>query len=359
MKALSFHGETGEAGGMQAEPATDPRYMALAARTADTTFFYGVVSTGIFCRVGCGARLPRHENVRFFDSAAAARRAGYRACKRCRPDAAPEDVVAAACRRIEAAETPPSLAALSQAAGLSPFHFHRLFKAATGLTPRAYAAAHRAARLRAALTPAASVTQAIYESGYQSSGRFYADAADTLGMAPAAYKAGAPGEAIVYGTVACALGTILVAASAKGICAIALGDAPDPLIAALRAKFPAACLADDPAFATTIKAVIAAVEAPKTRFDLPLDIRGTAFQRRVWQALRDIQAGETVSYTEIATSIGAPTSARAVASACAANTLAVLIPCHRAVRADGTLSGYRWGVKRKRHLLWAEGAAID
>jgi AraC family transcriptional regulator of adaptative response/methylated-DNA-[protein]-cysteine methyltransferase len=312
---------------------------------------YAVTTTGIYCRPDCGARRPLPQNIRFFASTVAARRAGYRACKRCRPDAAPEDVVAAACRRIEAAETAPSLAALSQAAGLSPFHFHRLFKAATGLTPRAYAAAHRAARLRTALTPAASVTQAIYESGYQSSGRFYAEATDNLGMAPAAYKAGAPGEAIIYGIAACALGTILVAASAKGICAIALGDAPDPLIAALRAKFPAACLADDPAFATTIKAVIAFVEASKTRFDLPLDIRGTAFQRRVWQALRDIQAGETASYTEIATRIGAPTSARAVASACAANTLAVLIPCHRAVRADGTLSGYRWGAGRKRALL--------
>jgi AraC family transcriptional regulator of adaptative response/methylated-DNA-[protein]-cysteine methyltransferase len=330
--------------------------MALAARTADTTFFYGVVSTGIFCRVGCGARLPRPENVRFFDSAAAARRAGYRACKRCRPDAAPEDVVAAACRRIEAAETPPSLAALSQAAGLSPFHFHRLFKAATGITPRAYAAAHRSTRLRDTLTASTTVTQAIYESGYQSSGRFYAEAAETLGMAPATYKAGAPREAISYATAACALGTILVATSAQGICAIALGDAPDPLIAALRGKFPAACLADDPAFATTIKAVIAAVEAPKTRHDLPLDIRGTAFQRRVWQALRDIPAGETASYTEIATSIGAPTSARAVASACSANTLAVLIPCHRAVRANGALSGYRWGVGRKRALLEQENA---
>jgi AraC family transcriptional regulator of adaptative response/methylated-DNA-[protein]-cysteine methyltransferase len=263
-------------------------------------------------------------------------------------------VVAAACRRIEAAETAPSLAELAAAASLSQFHFHRVFKAATGVTPKAYASAHRAQKLRAALTTNGSVTQAIYDAGYPSSSRFYAEPA--LGMSPTAYKAGGAGAEIHYATAPCSLGLVLVAASGAGICAISLGDDAAALAADLAHKFPQARLADDPEFTQTLAQVVSLIDAPGTRQDLPLDIRGTAFQRRVWEALRKIPAGRTASYTEIAARIGAPNSVRAVAAACAANTLAVAVPCHRAVRADGKLAGYRWGISRKRALLEREAA---
>ncbi len=328
----------------------DPRYAVLARREA-AGWFYGVVSTGIFCRARCGARLPRPENVRFFESAADAAKAGYRACKRCRPEVALPDVAAAACRRIEAAEVPPSLAELAAGAGLSPFHFHRVFKAATGVTPKAYAGAHRAARVREALD-SGNVTQAIYAAGYASSGRFYAEA--PLGMTPAAYQAGGAGEEIVYATASCALGVVLVAASGAGVCAIALGDDAAALEAGLKARFGQARLADDAGFGEILAQVVALVDGAGTAKNLPLDIRGTAFQRRVWEALRGIPAGQTANYTEIAARIGAPASVRAVAAACAANTLAVAVPCHRVVRADGGLAGYRWGVSRKRALLERE-----
>jgi len=312
-----------------------------------------VVSTGVFCRAGCGARLPLPENVRFFERAADAMRAGYRACKRCRPEVVRPDVVAAACRRIEAAEVAPSLAELAAGAGLSPGHFHLVFKTATGVTPKAYAAAHRAARVRQALE-SGSVTQAIYAAGYASSGRFYAEAA--LGMTPRAFQAGGAGEEIVYATAPCSLGVVLVAASAAGVCAIALGEDAAALAAGLKARFGQARLADDAGFGEILAQVVALVDGAGTAKDLPLDIRGTAFQRRVWEALRKIPAGVTASYTEIAARIGAPNAVRAVAAACAANALAVAVPCHRVVRADGGLAGYRWGISRKRALLEREAA---
>jgi len=265
--------------------------------------------------------------------------------------------IAAACRAIESAETAPSLASLARVAGLSAFHFHRLFKSITGVTPKSYAYAARGNRARAALALAGTVTEAIYDAGFNSSGRFYAQSAALLGMTPTAFRQQGAGERITFALGQCRLGAILVARSAKGICAISLGDDPDSLLRALQDRFPAAeLIGGDAEFERLVALVVGFVEAPGTGLDLPLDIRGTAFQQRVWQALRAIPAGQTASYTEIAARIGAPSAIRAVASACAANTLAVAIPCHRVVRQDGTLSGYRWGVARKRALLAQEAA---
>jgi AraC family transcriptional regulator of adaptative response/methylated-DNA-[protein]-cysteine methyltransferase len=270
----------------------------------------------------------------------------------------PAAKIAAACRAIEAAESAPSLAALARAAGLSAFHFHRLFKAVTGVTPKSYATAARGHRARAALAEAGTVTEAIYDAGFNSSGRFYEQSGALLGMTPTAFRAQGAGERITFALGQCRLGAILVARSEKGICAISLGDDPDALLRALQDRFPAAELAGgDAQFERLVALVVGFVEAPATGLDLPLDIRGTAFQQRVWQALRAIPAGQTASYAEIAAAIGAPKAVRAVASACAANTLAVAIPCHRVVRQDGALSGYRWGVERKRALLAREAAS--
>ncbi len=350
---------------LAAATVSDPRWAAIATRdtSADGSFWYSVRTTGVYCRPSCAARLPRPENVAFHATREDAERAGFRPCRRCRPEAPPlseqhADTVAAACRRIESAESTPDLASLASAAGMSPHHFHRVFKAVTGLTPRAYAAAHRAQRVRAALDATDTVTAAIYDAGYQSSGRFYEDAAGVLGMTPSDWRAGGANTAIRFAVGQCSLGAILVAASARGICAITLGDDPDELVRDLQDRFPRAELVGgDAAFEGVVAKVVGFVEAPGLGLDLPLDVRGTAFQQRVWQALRTIPAGATASYTEIAQRIGAPKSVRAVASACAANAIAVAIPCHRVVRTDGALSGYRWGVERKRALLDREADA--
>lgn len=329
-------------------------------RRADGAFYYAVVTTGIYCRPSCGARTPNRANVRFFDTAARAGDAGFRACKRCRPDAPGVDgehsaAIQRACRLIETAETMPSLAELAAAAGLSPYHFHRVFKRIAGLTPKAYGAAKRAGRVREALARLDSVTGSIYDAGYNSSGRFYAESSAILGMTPSRYRTGGAGEAIRFAVGRCSLGDILVAATEKGIVAITLGDDPAALLRDLQDRFPKAeTLGDDPGFAEMVAKVVGLVDGQTDRLDLPLDIRGTAFQQRVWQALRAIKAGTTVSYAEVAARIGAPGAARAVAGACAANVLAVAIPCHRVVRADGALSGYRWGIDRKRVLLERE-----
>lgn len=266
------------------------------------------------------------------------------------------DAVRQACRLIEQAENLPKLEDLARAVGMSPFHFHRRFKALTGLTPKAYGVAHRAKALREALAdPDTSVTQAIYEAGYSSDSRFYETSNQTLGMTPTAYKNGGARTEIRFAVGQCSLGAILVATSPKGVCAILLGDEPDELARALQDQFPKATLiGGDAAFEDTVATVVGFVEAPDLGLDLPLDIRGTAFQQRVWQALRKIPSGATASYAEIAERIGSPKAVRAVAGACAANTLAVAIPCHRVVRTDGSLSGYRWGVERKRALLSKE-----
>jgi AraC family transcriptional regulator of adaptative response/methylated-DNA-[protein]-cysteine methyltransferase len=269
--------------------------------------------------------------------------------------------VAAACRRIEQAESPPPLAALAREAGLSPHHFHRVFKAVTGLTPKAYAQAHRGKALRAALArPGATVVGAAFDAGFNAASRFYDSAETLLGMKPAQYRDGGVQARIAFAIAACSLGALLVARSQRGLCAIALGDDPEALLRELQDRFPRAELVGgDAAFEQLVAQVVGFVEAPRLGLDLPLDIRGTAFQQRVWDALRKVPAGETVSYAEIAARIGSPKAVRAVAQACAANVLAVAIPCHRVVRSDGGVSGYRWGVARKQALLARERHAGD
>ncbi|MHB1058990.1 MAG: bifunctional DNA-binding transcriptional regulator/O6-methylguanine-DNA methyltransferase Ada [Rhodanobacter sp.] len=344
---------------------TDPRWAALQARDAraDGTFFYSVRTTGVYCRPSCAARPARPENVAFHDSAAAAERAGFRPCKRCRPDQLSlQDqhtaMVTEACRLIGNAETTPTLEQLAKPTGLSPFHFHRIFKAVTGVTPKQYAAAHRASRVRSGLDRGSSVTDAIFDAGYNASSRFYETSNQLLGMTPSSYRAGGADHDIRFAIGECSLGAILVAQSERGVCAILFGDDPDALARDLQDRFPRANLiGGDRAFEQLVATVVGFVEAPALGLDLPLDVRGTAFQQRVWQALRDIPAGATVSYSEIARRIGSPRAVRAVAGACAANMLAVAIPCHRVVRNDGGLSGYRWGVERKRVLLAREARA--
>jgi len=344
------------------------RWAALRTRDAraDGRFYYSVRSTGVYCRPSCAARPAKRENVAFHETCAQAEAAGFRPCKRCKPDQAPQAerraaAVAAACRAIEAAdplgEKAPDLDTLAQSAGMSRFHFHRVFKEVTGLTPRAYAQARRAERLRAQLPGAGSVTEAMYDAGYNSSGRFYAQSKEMLGMQPADYRAGAQGQAIRFAVGACSLGSILVAATSKGVCAILLGDDSEALVHDLQDRFPKAeLIGGDTAFEQWMARVVGLVEAPAQGLNLPLDVRGTAFQQRVWEALRAIPPGSTASYAEIAQRIGAPKAVRAVAQACAANCLAVAIPCHRVVKSDGAISGYRWGVERKRKLLEREAA---
>jgi AraC family transcriptional regulator of adaptative response/methylated-DNA-[protein]-cysteine methyltransferase len=335
------------------------RWAAVRARdaSADGTFVYSVKTTGVYCRPSCAARPARPENVAFHDTPAAAERAGFRACKRCKPDQPPlaerqAAQIAELCRLIERSEQVPTLDELASHAGLSAFHVHRMFKAVTGVTPRAYAAAHRARRVRGELKSRGTVTEAIYGAGYSSSARFYEQSTALLGMTPSRYRAGGTDLEIRFAIGACTLGAILVAATGRGVCAILLGDDPEALAHDLERRFPRARLVGaDPEFEQLVAQVVGLVEQPRLGTKLPLDIRGTAFQQRVWKALSRIPAGKTASYAQIATRIGAPRAVRAVAQACAANALAVAIPCHRVVRTDGNVSGYRWGVERKRTLL--------
>lgn len=340
----------------------DPRWASVVARdpAVDGKFVYSVRTTGVYCRPSCAARPARPENLQFHASCADAERAGFRPCKRCRPGQ-PSLVeqhaakVAAICKVIEQAETVPSLKELAAHAGMSTYHFHRVFKAATGVTPKAYATAHRASRVRKELDRSGTVTDAIYGAGYNSGGRFYEKSNEVLGMTPSSYRAGGASTEIRFAVGECSLGSILVATSERGVCAILLGDDPDALARDLQDRFPRADLIGaDKAFEAVVAKVVGFVETPGLGLDLPLDVRGTAFQQRVWQALGKIPAGSTASYTEVARRIGSPQSVRAVASACAANTIAVAIPCHRVVRTDGSLSGYRWGVERKRALIEKE-----
>lgn len=343
----------------------DPRWARVRARdkTADGRFWYSVATTGVYCRPSCASRGANPKNVAFHESLEAARSAGFRACKRCKPDEPSQDAqnaakVARACRIIEAAEEPPILADLAHAVDLSPHHFHRMFRAVTGLTPKAYADAHRAARVRAGLSGGGTVTEAIYDAGFNSNGRFYERSDQMLGMTPTRYRAGGAGAEIRFAVGQSSLGAILVAQSAKGVCAILMDDDPDALVRDLQDRFPKARLIGaDREFEDLVAKVVGLVEAPGLGADLPLDVQGTAFQQRVWQALREIPAGATATYGDIARAIGAPRAVRAVAGACAANPLAVAVPCHRVVRNDGSLSGYRWGVERKRALLDREAAA--
>lgn len=345
--------------------AADPRWLRVLARdkSADGVFWYAVATTGIYCRPSCPSRAANPRNVGLYDTLAEARATGFRPCKRCNPDGqslAAENaaLVAKACRLIEQSEEIPSLTELAEAVELSPGYFHRLFKKATGLTPKAYAAGHRADRVRAELGRAQSVTEAIYDAGFNSSGRFYEQASGLLGMSPTRYKAGGAHEEIRFAVGETSLGAILVASSQNGVAAILIGDDPNALAQDLQDRFPNAHLVGgDQDYEKLVAQVVGFVEAPNLGLDLPLDVRGTAFQQRVWQALREIPAGQTASYADIAGRIGSPKSVRAVAGACAANNIAVAIPCHRVVRNDGALSGYAWGVERKRALISRESLA--
>ena len=329
---------------------------------ADGMFYYSVATTGVYCRPNCGARLPRRENVAFHATSADAERAGFRPCKRCRPNGPSlaerhAAAVSKACRMIEGAEEAPSLGELAQVAGFSPYHFHRVFREVTGVSPKAYAAGTRAKRVRTALPQSGTVTQALYGAGFNSNGPFYSGSSEMLGMTPRQFRAGGPGTVIRFAVGECSLGSILVAATEKGVCAIELGDDPDALVRSFQDRFRnAELVGDDREFAQRVAKVVGLVEAPGHSLDLPLDIRGTAFQQRVWDAIAAIPAGSTASYTELATRIGAPKAVRAVAQACASNAIAIAIPCHRVVRSDGSISGYRWGVARKRALLARERA---
>ena len=345
--------------------ADDPRWMRIVARdkSADGQFWYSVATTRVYCRPSCASRTANPKNVRIHDTLQSARATGFRPCRRCNPERPPIEaenasLVAAACRMIEENETEPSLQWLAEASGRSPGHFHRVFKAITGVTPKEYAAAHRAKRVRRELSAANTVTEAIYDAGFNSSGRFYQVSNDVLGMTPSQYRAGGVNEEIRFALGQSSLGAILVASSKKGIASISLGDDPEELLRKLQDRFPKARLiGGDREYEVLVARVVALVEQPRTSLDLPLDVRGTAFQRRVWQALKRIPAGKTACYAEIARRIGAPNAVRAVAAACAANALAVAIPCHRIVRSDGSLSGYAWGVERKRALLDRERSA--
>ncbi len=339
---------------------TDPRWLAVLARdaSADDPFVYAVRTTGLYCPPGSPARQPRRENVEFFDSAELAEAAGYRPSRHAiaqRTRQAHTALVTRACQLLEAAASPPSLAELAAELSLSPFHFHRLFKRFTGLTPKAYADAQRARRVREQLKPGGSVTEALYEAGFNANSRFYESSNQRLGMKPVQFRNGGARATIRFALGSCSLGDILVAASERGICAILLGDDAEQLLHDLQDSFAnAELIGADPQFEQWVAQVVGFVEAPGIGLELPLDVRGTAFQERVWQALRDIPVGSTASYAEVARQIGAPTATRAVAQACGANRLAVAIPCHRVVRSDGALSGYRWGVERKRRLLERE-----
>jgi len=343
----------------------DPRWISLLARdvSADNTFFYSVKTTGVYCYPSCAARPPRPENVQFYQDRKDAEAAGFRPCLRCKPDQPPlaernGQKIARVCRLIENSEETLNLAKLADYAGISPHHFHRLFKATTGLTPASYAAAHRANRVRAKLNEADSVTSAIYDAGFNSNSRFYETSNEVLGMTPTKFRAGGANTEIRFAIGEFSLGSILVASSDRGVCAILIGDDPAALARDLQDRFPKANLiGGEPGYEDLVAKIVGFVEKPGIGLGLPLDIRGTAFQQRVWKALQEIPVGSTASYSDIAQKIGSPKAVRAVAQACGANALAVAVPCHRVIKNDGSLSGYRWGVERKQALLNREANA--
>lgn len=349
------------------DTAQDSRWLAIKNRdkAADGQFVYAVKTTGVYCRPSCPSRRAKVEHIEFFADNHAAELAGFRPCKRCQPtelskEQQQAEKISQACRLIEQAETPLKLDELAAKLNLSPFHFHRLFKAFTGLTPKAYATATRSARIRTQLAGQGSVTDAIFDAGYNSSGRFYEQSNQLLGMTPTRYRKGGRDATLRFAVGESSLGAILAAKSDLGICAILLGDDPLQLVQQLQDKFPQAeLIGGDAEFEQWFAQVVGLVEAPQLGLDLPLDIRGTAFQQRVWQALREIPVGKTASYADIAAKVGSPKAVRAVAGACAANILAVAIPCHRVIRQDGALSGYRWGVERKKRLLEKEGRGSE
>jgi len=344
----------------------EQRWQAILDRDADADglFFMCVQTTGIYCRPACPARRPNRENVHFVDSVQAARREGFRPCKRCKPDDAASqadrraEIVAAVCERIRTSGERLSLDQLAAEAGMSRFHFHRVFKDVTGVTPKAYETALRSNRVRDGLATTPTVTQAVYDAGFASNGRFYASTNDMLGMTPGSFRRGGQDMTIRVAFGESSLGVVLVASTESGICSIMIGDEPESLLAELIRRFPNATYSgDDRDFEQAVAKVVRCIEEPARGINLQLDIRGTAFQLRVWQALRKIPRGSTASYSDIATRIGAPKAARAVASACGQNTIAIAVPCHRVVGKDGSLTGYHWGIERKRVLLEREARA--
>lgn len=332
---------------------------------ANGVFFYAVKTTGVYCLPSCSSRLPNRSNVEFFRTSNQAERKGYRACKRCKPESFSgnkiPDAVVHACNLIDNADKPLPLESLAQAVGLSPFYFHRLFKKTVGVTPRAYISARRAQRFRDGLQDKETVTEAMYDAGYRASSRCYETVGANLGMTPTQYKKGGIDQTIQFTVVECTLGWIAVAATERGVCSIEIGDDADDLRNDVAVRFAEAKLMEgSPTFLDWVSQVVAYVESPDDRLNLPIDIQGTVFQRKVWEALQRVPVGMTATYSEIADQIGKHTAVRAVAGACAANKLAVVIPCHRIVRNDGTIGGYRWGVERKRELLKREaGATAD
>lgn len=337
----------------------DTRWQAVKTRDKNAThdFYYAVTTTGIYCVPGCPSRQPKRGNVQFFDTAAEARNAGFRPCKRCRPDdpthaSIDSTRVVAACRTIEQADQPPSLNDLAGAAGLSSSHFQRLFTDRVGVSPKVYGQAVRDTKVRRALEDGHSVTRAIFDAGYGASSRFYERSDKTLGMPPKAYRKGGKGLTIRYAFGTSFLGPILVAVTGQGVCAIEFGDEPEAMLRALKERFHQAAITDgSKELAPYVAEIAGFIKSPETGLDLPLDIQGTAFQHRVWQELTTIPPGETRTYTEVAEALNMPGSARAVATACAANRLAVAVPCHRVLRKSGQLAGYYWGLERKQALI--------
>jgi len=334
-------------------------------RLALGSFVYAVVTTGVYCLPCCPSRLPRKENVRFFPSCEEAERAGFRPCRRCNPSSTRErdprvDSIVAACRALAETDRMPSLQEVADAAGLSRYHFHRMFKKVVGITPGQFARQKRMQRLRMKLGENGTITDAVYEAGFSSGSRFYENSSQNLGMKPAQYRKGGEAVRIVFAVASCYLGWVLVAATDRGVCEIDIGDDPDVLRKLLLQRFSKAeCVENEPGFRETVHRVLSLLDSPGKELGLPLDIQGTAFQRRVWAALREIPPGSTVSYTELASRIGRPEAVRAVASAVAANRIAVAVPCHRVIRRDGSLAGYRWGCERKRMLLEHEKPCVD
>jgi AraC family transcriptional regulator, regulatory protein of adaptative response / methylated-DNA-[protein]-cysteine methyltransferase len=345
-------------------PTTDEgRWAAVVARDAgaDHTFYYAVRTTGVFCKPSCPSRRPLRRNVAFFGSAAEAEQAGYRACQRCTPTATSTttlDAIERARQILATAEEEPTLAELGAAVGLAPTYLQRVFKKHVGVSPKHYARAQRVERVKAHLKTQNDVTTALYDAGYASSNGFYREANTHLGMRPHAYRQGAPGMPISYTIIDSPLGRLLIAATERGICAVQFGD-DAALEAALRSEYPLANMRrDDAMLVPQARMILAHLAGEQADLDLPLDVQATAFQARVWNALRAIPYGETRSYGEIARALGDPNTVRAVARACATNPAALVIPCHRVVRGDGDLAGYRWGVERKRALLEHERAHI-
>jgi len=354
------HPVTKKAQGAESIPNQAWQAVLERDRRYDGMFVYAVRSTGVYCRPSCPSRRPRPEQVEFFDAPKSAEGAGYRSCKRCRPAenglAKLPAMITRVCRTLdEQLEGEPTLEQLADVAGMSSFHLQRSFKQALGISPRQYAELRRFLRLRKELQKGPDVTTAMYEAGFSSPSRLYERSRLSLGMNPSAYKAGAPGQRIRYTIADTVLGKTLVAVTEKGVCAVRIGESAATLEKELKAEFPLAQVAnDDKSLAALVKHVATLAEGKAQAKDIPLDIRHTAFQWKVWQALRNIAPGETRSYQEVAKAIGDPRAVRAVARACAANPVALVVPCHRVVRSDGSLSGYRWGVERKKKLLEGE-----